>query len=204
METVLQLFPHTPLEWIFQICISLIGAYVVVSVLEYTFHRFLMHQGLSERMYFIFPFLRKVRDHHRAHHSMYYKQFDYEPDPIGRDLNLRFGPEHFFLIMLAYLPLLVFSAFVMGSLVPVLLFLSVAILHYYTWNAIHVAMHHDDHPSWSQWRVYKYLARNHFLHHQDTKTRFNIVCPFADFVFGSWHAPTSQDNVEIERLGFLK
>jgi hypothetical protein len=203
MEILLAMFPHTLVGWGTQIVLSAIGGYIVVSTLEYTFHRFLMHQGLPEWAYKVLPFFRNVRDHHRAHHTIYYKQFDYEPDPIGRDLNLTFGPEHFLLIMLSYLPLLVLSAYLV-SLVPVIVFMCIAFAHYFLWNTIHVAMHHGDHPYWSRSRVYKYLARNHYLHHQDTHARFNIVCPFADFVVGTWHGSSENEDRELERLGFAQ
>lgn len=203
MSWVLTLFPTTPFEWGVQIVLSIAASYFIFSFAEYVFHRFLMHQGLPPWGYKLLPFLLRIRDNHRAHHNLYYKQFDYEPDPVGYELNLRFGADSFALEVLFFVPLMLLSAYYI-SIVPAIVFVCTAALHNHLWNTIHVAMHHAEHPYWTRWAIYKYLARNHYLHHQDTRTRFNIVCPFADMVLGSWHDANDAEKREIERLGFLK
>jgi hypothetical protein len=175
-----------------------------MSFAEYFFHYWAMHRGFPHFVYKVLPFFKPILEDHRAHHANYSAQFDYQADPVARELNLRFGREHLVLILIFFAPLLALSVYVAGSVIPAFVFVFFTYLHYRLWNLIHPAMHHGVHPYWTKWGVYKFLARNHFLHHQDSHSRFNIVFPFADYLLEKLHQPTPQELKEIERLGFLK
>jgi hypothetical protein len=206
MELLISLFPSTPLGWIVQIVGSVVASYIAISFIEYMFHRFIMHEGLPEWIYKIFPELREVLDEHRRlHHQVYYKVFDYEPDPVGYELNLRIYWYQSVAGAVCFIPYFIITTYYI-SLVPTLVLCVLALLHNMTWNTIHVEMHHAQHPWWTKLWAYKFLARNHFLHHQDTHTGFNIVCPLFDYLFGTIHPKivTVEESKEIERLGFLK
>lgn len=206
MEFTLALLPATLLDWMVQIVVSVIASYVLISFTEYLFHRFFMHEGLPEWVYRLVPYLRGVLDEHRLHHRVYYQQrFDYEPDPVGYELNLRIHWFHSVAGAALFIPYFVVTTYFV-SLVPTFVLCVLALLHNVTWNTIHVEMHHAKHPWWVRLWSYKFLARNHFLHHQDNHTGFNIVCPLFDYLLGTFHfkPATPEEAREIERLGFLK
>ena len=95
MEFLIAHFPSTPLACTVQIVGSIVASYVIISFVEYVFHRYLMHEGLPEWVYRLVPYLRAVLSEHRLHHRLYYQQrFDYEPDPVGYELNLRIHWHH--------------------------------------------------------------------------------------------------------------
>jgi hypothetical protein len=202
MELVARFFPHTLSEWEIQVAVSLVASYLLISLSEYIFHRFFMHQGMPAWVYKSFPFLETLLVHHRKlHHQVYYHQFDFEPDEYGKDVNLRFGPEHTFVGVLLFAPLFVVIAFTVSA-VPGLVFLLCAGFHTVVWNTIHVEMHQPKHPFWTKWELYKVLGRNHYLHHRNTRTGFNVVMPFFDVFLETAPVLTEADREEIEKLGF--
>ena len=100
-----------------------------------------MHEGLPEWFYKLIPVLKSFMYAHRVlHHSVYYKQFDYEPDPVGKDLNIKIELWQSAVIGLLVLPVLVIVAWLLSA-VPVLIFVGFALAHNLTWNLIHSEMH---------------------------------------------------------------
>ncbi len=180
MEFVASLFPSTAGGWVIQIVGSIIASYVLISFGEYMFHRYLMHQGLPEGVYRLLPFLRPMLYEHRAlHHGKYYKQFNYEPDPYGKEVNLHLGVKHTLMAGLLYVPYFVLTI-IFVSLIPTIVACLIAALHNIGWNVVHPEMHNPQGRSFAKWRMFQFLARNHFLHHKHTRTNFNIVFPFMD------------------------
>lgn len=196
-------FPSTLLGWAIQVPASIVLSYFLLSLAEYLFHRYLMHQGLPKWIYRLVPPLGTlVFEHRKLHHEKYYHQFDHEPDPVGKDINLRLGFEHTIFGTIFFVPFLLVTAHYI-SLVPAIVFVVFVQLHAMLWNTIHVEMHQPRHPSWTKWRIFRLLGRQHYLHHHNTRTGFNIVFPFFDYLFDT--APTAsslEDEREIERLGF--
>jgi hypothetical protein len=53
------------------------------------------------------------------------------------------------------------------------------------WNKIHLEMHKPEQRIFSKWQSYRFLARNHWLHHRYQSKNFNVVFPLADYVLGT-------------------
>lgn len=202
IELLNALLPNTAQEWLLQIIISSIVSLIVISFMEYMIHRYLMHEGLPEWFYKLLPVLKNFMYQHRVlHHSVYYKQFDHEPDPVGRDLNIKIELWQSAIIGLLVLPVLVIIAWLLSA-VPVLIFVAFALAHNLTWNLIHSEMHKPKHAFWTRWGIYKFLAQHHYMHHQDTHSNFNITVPLADFVLATHAKANSIHMKEITRLGY--
>ena len=196
------LLPLTASGWVVQVLLSSIAALVLISLAEYVFHRYLMHQGLPERVYRAVPPLKRLLYAHRdLHHKTYYQQFDYEPDPVGRETNLRIALWHSALGAALFIPYFVLTTWYL-SLVPTLVFCAVAIAENLIWNTVHREMHQPQRPFWARSWAYRYLAQHHYLHHKNTRANFNIVLPGADVVFGTRSYAGEEDRAELERLGF--
>lgn len=201
-------FPSTLTGWVAAISLGAIGGMVLMSFVETVLHGYFMHaRFLPEWMYRIVPFFeRAVHEHRDLHHGTYYQHFDREDDPYGRNLNLKIHPLTAFIGIVGFAPAYALIA-VWASSVPYLMLIVVVVLHMCVWNLIHTEMHIPRHPWWTKLRVYKFLARYHYLHHDAIRRHegknFNVVLPFWDFVLGSAVTHRAGTESELRRLGFL-
>lgn len=191
--------PTSFTEYVLQVLIGLIVAIVLGSFFEHAIHKSLMHRES--------PFFRKkrffanlFRSHALLHHGKYYKQFDHEDDPVGREESIIFAPQEIIAIQLMLLPIF----FLIALVSPVFGFclLIVAFIHNNLWNIIHREMHQPKKPFWARWLAYRFLARYHFLHHRHTAKNYNVVFPFADYVFHTNAVATAEDIRLMELLGY--
>ncbi len=204
MESFLQHFasqlPATFWSYVLQITAGLILAVVFGSFIEHCVHQFAMHRGLhlfGER-----KLLKQVHHSHaELHHGTFYKRFDHEDDPIGREESIVFTATEIALFQVTFLPGFLLIAWF--SPVAAVCFSAVAFFHNHLWNIIHREMHQPKHPSWVTWSAYRFLARHHFLHHRHQGTNFNIVLPLADYVLRTAASATPEDKEEMHRMGYL-
>ena len=62
---------------------------------------------------------------------------------------------------------------------------------------------HDPKGRWfAKTAVYRFLARNHYLHHRFPGRRFNVVLPFADHLLGASIKPLQSDLRSFREMGF--
>ena len=203
MEYIIQHYmnalPSTPLELLFHIVVGLIVASVFGSFFEFVVHKYVMHLGLplfGKKV--LFP--QQQHSHAVLHHGTYYKKFDHEDDPVGKEESILFTKEEIIAVQVGLLP--AFLVIAWFSPVVALCFSVVAFAHNNLWNIIHHEMHQPEYPSWTKWSVYRFLARHHFLHHRHTGTNYNVVFPFADYVLNRAAKATPEDLIEITRLGY--
>jgi hypothetical protein len=162
---------------------------ILMSFVEHQAHRHIMHRkhSLSGRI----PALRRTFEHHAVqHHGQYRKIFCDEPLPPGADRGLRLNLKEGFVEALPFA--LVLALF---SLTAAILFPFVVCGHHYLWNRIHLEMHKPEQRHFADWRLYKFLARHHYLHHQHPDKNFNVVLPFADYVLGTHAQATDADKL---------
>ncbi len=171
---------------------------VLMSFVEHQVHAKMMHKPffLSSR----FSAFKKVFLHHATlHHGTYAVQFADQPVPSGEDKGIRLSVlEGVTESLLFALPL----AFV--SVTGAISFVFVVALHHTIWNMIHLEMHKPEQRFFSQWPVYKYLARHHLMHHKYPSKNMNVVFPLADFVLGTNVSPRRSDLVEFHRAKLLR
>ncbi|MCC7530966.1 MAG: sterol desaturase family protein [Candidatus Melainabacteria bacterium] len=160
---------------------------VIMSFVEHQVHRQLMHRRnyLSDRH----PSFKKTFEMHAIfHHGQYSKIFSDEPVAKGEDQEIQLRVHK---AAIKALPVIVIIA--MFSIPCAIVFAGVVTLHHWIWNKIHLEMHKPEHPGFSRWPIYKFLARYHWLHHRYPDKNFNVVFPFADYVLGSCARPTAKD-----------
>ncbi len=160
---------------------------VLMSFIEHQIHQHLMHR--KSPLSVIVPNLNKVFEHHAVlHHGYYYDIFDDEPVAPGKDKGLRLN---YFEGFLEALPIAAIIA--IFSLLGAAMFFVVVMLHHFFWNKIHVEMHKPEKRFFSDWPLYKRLARHHYLHHRHRDKNFNVVLPIADIVLGTNARATRTD-----------
>lgn len=204
------LFPATLIEWLLQIVVSFVGSLIVLSFVEHIVHGYVMHRRVFPE--FVYSHIRllsmHLSDHVVLHHNTYFKIFNNEPDEVGKRLNMTISYFTVMLGLIAFSPFLLLLTYYV-SVIPMIVFVAVMLMHRYLWNTIHREMHQPEYPTWSKWAPYRYLARYHYLHHQHhhggEHVNFNIVLPFADFVMGkAFVRPTAEEREEMKRFGYLK
>lgn len=167
---------------------------VLMSLVEYWLHRWHMHKNG-----FINIFLPNTfEEHHFEHHGRYYRQFDHEPDPRGRDLGLAISYRHFATVVLPLLLLLGWACSwgLSAGIAAAIL------LHHAVWNGFHAEMHNPQGRFFSGWRWYKFVCRYHYLHHKHVNKNFNIVYAGCDWLFGTLARPTPGEVAEMVELGY--
>ena len=170
---------------------------VLMSFLEHQVHRSLMHRRnfLSRRL---LSFNKTFEHHAILHHGQYSKVFDDKPVAAGEDRHLRLSIREGFLEVLPIAALLAVI-----SLEGAIILEIVVCMHHFIWNKIHIEMHKPEKRFFSDWPVYKCLARHHYLHHKHPDKNFNVVLPLADYVLGTNIRASNSDLNEMYRLRLL-
>lgn len=179
-------------------------SYLYISLGEHQIHKRLMHsKRLPAWVYRTFPYILQAYEAHGVrHHRIWYRSFDHEPDPVGREENLPIPMKETLLMLVGSFPLWypIFLVSTSGGFV----FLATVLVHNRLWSAFHRQMHIPLPVFYQDWAVYRFLAINHFLHHQDNRRNFNVVFPFADLLLGTQARPTRADLRELMRLGYIE
>ncbi len=144
------------------------------------------------RKHFLSKYFKAVKntfEHHAVlHHGHYYRIFTDEAVPPGQDKGIRLGMLEGFI---EGLPISALIAII--SWPGAIIFEIVVFIHHSIWNMIHLEMHKPENRFFSQWRIYKFFARHHYLHHRYPDKNFNVVLPIADYVLGTNAHPSRAD-----------
>jgi len=162
-----------------------------------------MHRRLfSSKIYRTIPFLDNYfRAHAVLHHTKYYRIFNFEPDHVGREIDMRLGLFTAIRLYAATFPLVLALAII--DLQGAVEFTLVAFLHMYLWGLLHHEMHVPKNSLIQQSRAFRFLARYHFLHHRYPRRNYNVIIPIADILMGTFAEARSCDLREMLRLGYL-
>lgn len=204
IESFLAGMPSTMPGYLLHVFIAVLVCMPVFSITEVVAHGYLMHKKLFPPV--VHRLLPKVEDfyqrHEVRHHNKFYRQFDYEPDPVGKYDNLRFRRSHYLVIGILLAPF----AFTLMYISPVsaVMFVICCVVHNLVWSLVHTQMHIPKDVFWKDWAYFRLLARHHFMHHQDPSRNFNIVIPMADYLIGTYKKPEFGDIREMIRLGYIK
>ena len=178
-------------------------SYVIISFVEHITHRYLMHMNKFHSIFCkLSPYLYDVFHAHAIlHHGKWYKQFDHEPDPVGKEVNLAIRLLDTAVVLIFTVPIwgLVMWISPLGGCILVVM----AFFHHRLWSILHRQMHIPKDIFFKNWAVYKYLARHHFMHHQMVGKNFNVVFPLADVFMGRVAKPRLRDVREMLYLGHL-
>ena len=181
----------------------ILASIVLLSFVERFVHRVLMHRRtLPAALYQYLAFLDDYQQAHAVlHHRKYYRQFNFEPDPVGREIDLRLGPYTAVRLYAGVFPMVL--ALAMVDLLGAAVFSVVAVAYMYSWGLIHREMHVPTSRVLKKLAMYRFLARYHYLHHRYPRLNFNLLNPLADFLLGTVARPMPCDIREMLRLGYL-
>ncbi|MFM7242683.1 MAG: hypothetical protein ACKO40_00720 [Planctomycetaceae bacterium] len=171
---------------------------VLMSIIEHQVHSRLMH-----KMPRYLPFRnlkgrkRMFTSHAVEHHRQYRQHFHDEPVPRGEDRGIRLNIVEGLVECLPVPLVLVGISYATGMTFPLIgaaIFPMVVALHHLIWNQVHLEMHKPENRFFSQWAIYKFMARHHFLHHRHPDKNFNVAFPIGDWIFGT--VAKADDNDE--------
>jgi len=184
-----------PLLIIGQTFLWIVVSAMIMSFVEHQVHARLMHRPnfLSKRYA---SYKRVFEAHAITHHAHYSKIFTDEPVAPGEDKEIRLTVRKAPMKAMPFAALLSFLSIQAG-----LTFVAIVTFHHWIWNNIHLEMHKPENRFFSEWPVYKFLARHHYLHHRYQNKNFNVVFPFADYLLGTNVHATKQDKEEMVALG---
>ena len=173
----------------------LILSCILMSFVEHQVHSRLMHRKtfLSERHA---SFKRMFEAHALLHHQHYSKIFSDEPVARGEDKEIRLTVRK---APIKAIPIAALIALV--SWQGAATFVAVMVFHHWAWNKIHLEMHKPEQRVFSTWRIYKFLARHHCLHHRHLDRNFNVVFPLADYILGTSVRANEGDRKYIAQWG---
>jgi hypothetical protein len=165
-----------------EIVVAAVFSYVMISFGEWYIHKNVMHRkGLPSKVYSIFPGMVNTLRNHLLHHYKFFKIFDYEPDPAGRFFNITLEVYGMFLVMVLGFPLF----FVLPVAYFTILFC--VGLHHVAWGIVHSEMHNPTNSWFRNTKIFKFWNNYHRIHHEKPSYNFNIICPLADLVMGTYH-----------------
>lgn len=174
---------------VLQVAAWFVGLSVLMSLIEHQVHARLMHR--RPKLAFLRTLNARKRiftSHAVEHHRQYRKSFHDDPSPHGEDRGIRLN---IFEGLVESLPVSLLLAFF--STTGAVLFPVVVCLHHLMWNLIHMEMHKPAGRFFSQWRIYKALARHHYLHHRYPDKNFNVALLAGDFLFGTMAKASEAD-----------
>lgn len=151
--------------WIVAVTVALFYAHVV----EYAFHRWVLHQPLP-------GFLRnEFVEHSIEHHGK------------GRlDINIAANP---FTISFVASPLLIFCLCLPWH-IWMFFVLCLSFGWAGAWTALHMC-HHDLGFLWlKRLRIYNTWRAHHIQHHRNPRTNYGAVFPWTDYLFGTKRHPS--------------
>lgn len=167
---------------------------VCMSFIEHQVHSRLMHRKnfLSDRSA---VFKKIFESHSIVHHGHYATSYTDEPVARGSDREIRLNPLRGVFKALPFA-----CVFAIVSWKGAVIFVGTVVWHHLVWNQIHLEMHKPEGRFFSRWRLYKYLARYHYLHHCHPNKNFNVVFPLADFILGTHVSTVSEKEIAEMRM----
>ena len=160
------------------------------SLIEWAAHRYPMHKEIKSPLWQkllpipVFLFKHHVKIHHKVFDKEhYYRHGDDKRDTIAFPFWV--GP---LLIALAVSPFFAVS-WTSNNWIWFTMSLVIAILYYIAFESLHQLEHMDDKPA-VRWirnsRIFKWLNTHHEIHHSAWNVNFNLVCPLADLLMGTY------------------
>ena len=160
------------------------------SIIEWVLHKYMMHRPWFG---FRYPFERHALTHHRIFKADHTYALVHEEDKRTIPMAWWNGPT---LVVLGTIPFAAIGALIvhfysrwsamLGMTVGA--FVGLAI-YYAIYEIIHWRMHLPDHRRIEEWWFFRRLNAHHLLHHAHMSKNFNVVFPFADWLFGTLITP---------------
>jgi hypothetical protein len=184
---------------------SIVLSETIFSFAEHQMHENFMHKKVLPRRFYQKPYmiLQEIFEGHAVrHHGVWYRDFDFEANPEGKNDNIKFRLVDILIVLTCLLPIA--CLFFSFSLLAGVTFIVMLLIHAFLWNTMHSQMHLPQPVFFADWSIFRWLAVHHYMHHQFTNKNYNIVVPLADYILGTKIEPRRKDLRELLRLGYLK
>jgi len=157
------------------IAASFFAWYAIISVSEYSVHRFAMHRMRLAKLLGLEVMRNMVVNHMAIHHKRDYHHHTHDKDDRLRDMQAcGLIPVGIALVVSwSVSPLMFYVGFVMSMVYAAV------------WWVVHLEMHRQEGKWFSRTALFRYLEWRHQFHHVYPNTNFNVVVPFADWLFGT-------------------
>lgn len=142
------------------------------SVCEWTLHKFLMHKP---HKFFMYPYSTHTLTHH-----VVFKGDDSYDDSYDKEHHVPMSWWNGVIITV-----LSASVFLVFSIKLFFIAYMVSLWYYCLYEYIHWCMHLPKNRFIEKSAVFKWLNNHHLLHHKYMNRNYNVVVPFADFIFGT-------------------
>ena len=155
------------------IILTIVGLILWCSICEWTLHRYLMHKSL-------FKFEYAYKAHTKVHHHVfkYDKTYHSQSQEDVKTIPMAWW-NGVVIATLAGLPMFIF-----GYKMFILTFV-VALCYYGVYEFIHWCMHLPKRRGVEYRWWFRKLNGHHLLHHRYMHKNYNVVLPFADWLFGT-------------------
>jgi Fatty acid hydroxylase superfamily len=174
------------------VAVSMTVSYLILSLMEYLIHRYLMHRRRLATIFRTKYFLDTFRDHAIVHHAKCYAIFDSETDKCG-EVDIRVRP--ITLLVVIVLPCAVTLAI---DPITAIVLAVLAVVNGSIWSEIHAEMHRPRDAWFSKMAIYLYLKRHHYLHHRHQNANFNTLFLMWDWIFGTTAVATDEDRIAMK------
>lgn len=155
------------------IILTIVGLILWCSICEWCLHRFVMHRPLLK---FDYAYVAHTKVHH--HVFKYDETYHCQKDDDKSTIPMAWW-NGLVIASLAGLPMFVF-----GYKMFLLTFV-IALCYYGVYETIHWYMHLPNRRSIEYRWWFRKLNGHHLLHHRYMYKNYNVVLPFADFIFGT-------------------
>lgn len=167
---------------VLKIIFWLVFSIIFMSLVEYSSHRWPMHDHRFDKL----PYFHAIFEKHvHFHHSRFYQNFDDETDPVAKYINLDMSPViNVFIASFIWVPISLFLSLIGGFILA-----SVVFIHALCFNAIHREMHEPKGRWFVNMSFYKRIRANHKKHHDKPNCNFNVILLGMDHIFGTYQKP---------------
>jgi len=169
------------------IFLTFVVSLLLLSIFEWSFHRYIMHRDLS---WFGYPYER----HARIHHHIFRADDSYHLQKESDKWTIPMAWWNIFPLFVIVMTPVAFVAFLLWLLgVPQNVYLTLLATsalatsaYYGMYEYIHWCMHLPRERRLEMSSLFRRLNGHHILHHRYmVKHNFNVVFPFADWLFGT-------------------
>jgi len=174
------------------IVITVITTILYTSTMEWLLHRFVMHKPVKIRLLWkTYTFQYPFQAHAVVHHGIFKADSTYHLR-INHDIDKKTIPMAWWngplLTVIGTVPFVILSMLLGLWINPWLIIVTAGctiFTYYCTYEYIHWCMHLPKKRRIEQLGVFYFLNGHHLLHHRNMGKNFNVVLPFADWLFGT-------------------
>lgn len=143
----------------------LVAFYILMSLAEYTLHRYTMHQRFFKHKKLAWIF----EDHHISHHKH---------DDYTKNIDL---PMWYHLVLSS--PMI--AILLIYSWIGLSAWLCIAFYHSYLWTKAHRAIHGLEDNWMTKWLFYYQIRDHHIKHHSHVNKNYGVCFFWCDRLFGT-------------------